>query len=183
MKILKNAVLALTLFSLLFFVACEKPNSFSHCEITLTLPDDFSRVDSAGPFVIYDGEGRATVFSLSSAEGADLTVASDFALVTLSRISKEAAFDEGIPPLLTQLEFAKFYKSLTDVTAEVYKNGDIPYYSYTRESNSGDEFFFLLSFYAVPNAYFVVSFITTADRGEGAFGEFLEYAEGVSFGS
>ena len=97
------------------------------------------------------------------------------------RISHEAAVDEGIFPGLTQLEFARFYMKLSGISSEVEIHSGVPYCTYQKLGSDGGSFTFLLSFFQTPNAYFVLSFITTEDNFDSMRPTLFEYISSVGF--
>ncbi len=171
-------MLVILIFNL---TCCGDKNSYQHCEMIISLPDGYEAVSPDEPFIIYDASGAANIFTLSNVGSIDMAFMDSVSVVSLCRISKEAAYDEGIPPIMSQLEFAKFYLGTSGVVAKVMTHLDIPYYTYTKTSDSGGEFNFLMTFYTTPNAYFIVSYITTADRASAQKESFLDIAERVSF--
>ena len=177
----------LALFALVGLAAClfscDKTSTFTHCEMLLTLPDDYEKTSGDEPFIIYDKNGFPRVFTTSNAASTDMIFSSEDALITLVRISKEAALEDGIPEFLTQLDFAGYYLSQSGIDAQIELHRDIPYYTYGLTSEEGEDFTILLTFYATPYAYFIISYITTADRAGEQLQSFLEIALDVGFRS
>lgn len=170
------AILLLSLFG------CSDVREFRHCEMILRLPRDFSLVEEGEPFVISDGSGKEISFTTSNEKSVDMALCDGNCAVTLVRISTEAAAAAGIFPALSQLEFAKFYiERILKLDALCQLISDIPYCTYEKRSN-GTDFSFLLSFFRTPNAYFVLSFITTADRFDAMMPTLTEYVVEVKFG-
>lgn len=163
-------------------VGCSKTKEFQHCEIILNLPADFESVSGEEPFVVTDALGAEVKFTTSNGNQVDLALCDGNSAVTLVRISAEAAAGEGIFPALSQLEFAKFYiENILKLDTQCQLISDIPYCTYEKRSN-GTEFSFLLAFYRSPDAYFVLTFITTADRFEAMMPTLTEYIRAVRFG-
>ena len=149
----------------------------------ITLPDKYEETSGDKPFIIYDKNGFPRVFTTSNAASADKLFTSEEAVITLVRISKEAALEDGIPEFLTQLDFAGLYLDENEIEASIELHRDIPYCVYRLTSEEGEDFSVLLTFYATPYAYFINSYITTADRAGELLQSFLEIALDVGFRS
>mgnify|MGYP003322395869 CR=1 FL=1 len=134
---------------LLFSVSCSGVRDFTHCEITLSLPRGYSECDSDEALVIKNSYGANISFKLSGAGSYDLLLSDGYALVALRRISFDAAALDGIPPMLTQLEFSQLHKNSLEgggaSCSEISHAGEAPYFSYERDGG-GDSFTFLLAF-------------------------------------
>ena len=170
----------LVLLLLLSTTACGEKGSFTHCEITLNLTEKFTECSSDEPFVIVDSSGNSVVFKTTSASP-DIALSDGVTVVMLSRISHEAAADEGIAPFLTETEFARLYMSLSETEAEIFYYSDTPYYLYEKTGSDGARFTFLVSFFRSPYAYFTLSFITTQDNFETEKLHILGYIDAVKF--
>ena len=177
-RILYFILMLVMLFSL---SSCSDTKKFTHCEITLTLARDFELKPEDEPFLIEDASGIPVAFSVSNEDGIDMALCDGSIAVTLVRISHEAAIKEGIFPGLTQLEFAKFYMNLSNIVSEVQLHEGVPYCTYKKLGGDGSSFTFLLSFFQTPNAYFVLSFITTDDNFDNMKPTLLDYVSAVSF--
>ena len=175
-----TAIISLLTVILNFF-SCGGDNSYRHCEILLSLPEEYESAPPDEPFLIYDASGGANMFLLSSSGSVDMAFTDSVSVISLSRISKEAAYDEGIPPIMSQLEFARYYRSQSGGGTEVMLHSEIPYYTYTKTSDGGGELSFLMTFYATPNAYFIISYITASDRAVSLENSFLDIAADVEF--
>lgn len=176
------ASLILTLAAVLSLLGCgEEGVRFTHCEMTLNLPDTFFEVASGEYFVIENCDGEQIAFSAEGAIGTDLSVCNGLVAITLLRLSHEAAAGEGVPPMLTQLDFARFYLTLIEREAEIKLHSGVPYFTYESIGSGGESFTFLLSFFQTPHAYFVLSFITTTDNFEALLPDVLTYIGCVSF--
>lgn len=161
--------------------SCEGERVFEHCEMLLSLPKDYEEVSTDEPFVIYDSEGMPKVFTTSNSGSLDMAFSDERSVVALTRISKEAGYEDGIPPMLTQLDFASLYLQKSGTVAELKLHSDIPYYSYTVRDGEENAFSFLLTFYATPYSYFIATYITTEDRADSLLSDFLDIAESVGF--
>lgn len=180
MKRIFSLLTAIILF--LSLIGCSDISEFRHCEMILRLPRDFSPVEEGEPFVIIDGSGKEISFTTSNEKSVDMALCDGDCAVTLVRISTEAAGASGIFPALSQLEFANFYiKRILLLDAECQLISDIPYCTYEKRTD-GVDFTFLLAFFRTPNAYFVLSFITTTDRFDAMMPSLTEYVLSVKFG-
>lgn len=179
MKRLVFLFAAISLFASL--LSCSHTREFTHCEMTLTLSDSFAQTESGDPFVIKGALGEPVVFYTSNADKSDVVLCDGEMALMLVRISHEAAAGEGIFPGLTQLEFARFYISLSNVDSEVRLYSGIPYCTYRRVGSDGGAFTFLQSFFQTPNAYFVLTFITVEDNFDVMKPTIFEYISSVSF--
>ena len=153
------------LFSLLFtFTSCKKKDegtkdiTVQYCELGLVLSEGFESYDSGGAFDVayYDGN----------------------AIVGMTRYSFVDCIEYGFLSTLDPEKFAEVHLQKTEKEGvEIFKDGDVPYYSYTLTNSSGGEYFYLLAFYRTPYAYFVVTFITPAERSDEMKDVFLQYAK------
>lgn len=173
---------ALALLSVIFSVSCQSTRAYQHCEIILNLPKGYVERDPKEPLIIEDAGGIPHAFLMSNAEKTDLLLSDSRSVVALTRISHDAAIKDGIVPVGSALDFAKLYRDLSGVEAEVYQHSEIPYYVYTLTSDKGVEFSFMATFYRTPFAYFVVLYVAASDVFSDIDEDFLSYASDVRFG-
>ena len=181
MRAIRRIFIFFAVAAALFSVSCGDTLAHKHCEIVLNLPKEYESANPKEPFVIEDSRGIPTLLLMSSGASIDMALCDSQSVVALTRISNEAAYEEGISPVLTQLDFARFYMELSNIDSEVKLHSDIPYYTYTVTSNTGEEFKFLATFYRSPYAYFVVLYAAVADVFDGRLRSFLDYASDVGF--
>lgn len=155
----RNLALLLALLLCFAFISCsDEPTVFSHCELTIPLPESFSEVEN---------------------ENFDVTYTDGESVVAVLRISLEAALKSGISNLMTAYEFGEYWLMRCEREANVIK-GSTVYCEYF-DAQGGIEQYYLEAFYRSKDAYFVVLFTTVAENKEKNFGKYLEYADGVIF--
>lgn len=157
----RRSVSLLLFLSLLFLFGCSEQRSFSHAELTLTLTDDFTEVES---------------------EGYDLALRSDKVSVGVIRISLAAAENSGIPDTMSPEDFALYTlkEKRGEGACDVYSYKDIPYFT-LYEAVGGREYYTLYTFFRSVHAYFILTLaVPRADEAE--YRETLfEYADSVIF--
>ena len=176
-------VLGTLLFvSMLVLTSCGSTRSYQHCEMILNLPREYERANPKESFKIQGADGVLHSFAMSNADRIDLALTNSNSVVALTRISNDAAIKDGIFPVGSALAFAKIYRDLSAVDAEVYQHGEIPYYTYALTSDIGVDFSFMATFYRTPHAYFVVLYGAVSDVFADMKDSFFSYATSVSFG-
>ena len=156
-RVLSLILALMTVTALL--VSCSDYSSFTHCEITFTLPNDFEVRES---------------------ENFDLLISNGEATVAVSRVTFSAGFNQGIPETYTAKQFASFFMYNTKTEAEIYTFDGVPYYSYIDESGTR-ALFCLATFYRTRYAYIYVLYSTDASKENEWREKFLSYATSVSF--
>ena len=145
-------------FTLSSFVSCSREKEFTHCELTLVLNGGFDE---------------------EASEEYDLLLTDGDVMVSVMRISLEAAFETGISDTYTAKGFAAFFMNRSEKSEELLMYGDVPYYCYT-EKYEGSEFFHTVTFYRSYQAYFIVGYSVMGD-GASHLDRFLEYADAAYF--
>ena len=114
------------------------------CELWIVLPHGFEETETDGAFDVAYTDGEA--------------------VVGITRMSFEAAIDDGIPSTLSPLRFAEEYKTRTGLdNYSVKERGDVPYITYyTREGT--EIFMHTVGFYKSYYAYFAVAFVVNSKR-------------------
>ena len=159
---MKKRVLSLFLImslSLTFLVSCKEKKEFTHCEFTFVLDDSFVAEES---------------------EEYDLLLTDGEIIISLMRISLDAALSTGISDTYTAKGFAAFFMHKSTKSDTLLTHGDVPYYTYT-EKYSGKEFFHTVTFYRSYSAYFVVGYSVAGEDGDKHLDRFLEYASCAYF--
>ena len=131
--------------------------SVQYCELGLELSAGFESYDSDGAFdtAFYDGN----------------------VIVGMTRYSFVDCIEYGFLSTLDPLRFAEVHLEKTGrENIAVLTSGDVPYYCYTLTNSSAKEYFYMLTFYRTPYAYFVVTFITPASRANEMMDTFFKYA-------
>ena len=161
MKIKTIISLLLILGLTLSFVSCSNKKDFVYCELGIVLTKDFEEYDTDGAFNVAYSDGNV--------------------IVGISRYSFVNAEELGLLSTYTPEKLAEVYlKKMDQATDEGVKNfGDVPYFSYTKSSQEGLEYFYMPTFYRTPYAYFVITFITPKQRENEGRGEFFEYMSTV----
>lgn len=151
-----SAFLALLLcFS---FASCSDEPVYSHCELTIPLPNSFSKIENQDFDVTYtDGETA----------------------VAILRISFEAGLNSGISNLMSASEFGEYWLERCEREASIVKGSTV--YCEYYETQGSHEQYYLEAFYRSKYAYFVVLFATAAENREKNVGKYREYADGVIF--
>ena len=146
------SLLLAVLLSFTFISCSDEPPVYSHCELTVPLPENFYEVSDENFDVSYtDGE----------------------CVVAILRISHDAAVNEGISNLMSTYEFGQFWLLRCERSANLINDG-IVYCDYYDGGN-----YYLEAFYRSKHAYFVVLFATSANKSEMCRSVFIEYANGV----
>ena len=104
-------------------------------------------------------------FEKTETNGAfDVAYTDGEAVVGITRMSFDAAIDDGIPSTLSPLRFAEEYKSRTGLDDYLVKErGDVPYITYyTRDGT--EIYMHTTAFYKSYYAYFAVSFVVNSKR-------------------
>lgn len=163
MKYRSFIIVLLVLSLLIAATSCKKEkaddgNTVQYCELCLTLSDGFEPYDSDGAFDVayYDGN----------------------AIVGMTRYSFVNCIEYGFLSTLDPMRFAEVHLEKTekkDIT--VMQDGDVPYYCYTLTNSSENKYFYMLTFYRTPYAYFVITYVTPAERSEQMKDVFLKYAQ------
>lgn len=153
-----SLVSLLLILSLLF--SCSDERSFNHCELYITLPEDFEDVGSSDSF--------------------DLLLSNGEVSVGIARISFTAGYNQGIPDTLTDKAFGEFFIKQSGKSLTVYTYGGVPYVSYT-EIQDGEPYYCLASFYRSLHAYFFILYSTDGALEDKWREDFLKFATGVSF--
>ena len=123
-----------------------------HCELALTIPTTFV------PF-------ESSEFDAAFTDG--------HSIVGMIRISYA---NNEIPATFSPTQFADYYMRLSDRSEEIYKIGDVPYYTYTEAG-----YFNMLTFYCSKYAYFVVLYTCIEERAVEYTDDFLKYAAEAYF--
>ena len=153
MRIKRFFALFLLVASLLFVTSCKDVRA-GWCELWLVFPHSYEKIETDGSFDAAYSDGEA--------------------VVGITRMSFEAAIDDGIPTTLTPLRFAEEYKSrvgLDDYT--VKERGDVPYLVYYTREDDGI-YTHLASFYKSYYAYFAVTFVCKSDVEDSYLEDFYE---------
>lgn len=150
----KTAVLFLLCAMLLagLFGCSEKERTLSWCELSLVLTGDYEEIKS---------------------ESFDKAMSDGRSVVGITRMSFEAALDDGIPTTLTPRAFAEEYKRRTEKTdCQVLDNGEVPYITYVQKAD-GQLLHYTVAFYRSDYAYFSVVFVTYEEYAEEYSEKFL----------
>ena len=153
---MRRALMLLLLFCLcLSLFSCGE--DYGYLELRLEMPKAYESADAEGSFDAAYSDGRA--------------------VIGITRLSFEAAIDDGIIETYTPKAFAKYYKKrIGKENLEIYENGDVPYILYT-EQKDGVSYFYQCSFYRTKYAYFVVVAVCREDFSDMYSEEFLEIAK------
>ncbi len=146
--LLKPIVFIVVLSLLLTLVSCGDA-VVNHCELHIKLTSDYTEYDSDGSY--------------------DLAYSSGRLIVGILRFSHAACLEEGVPITLSPLRFAEFYRNKAvgiEGLSEISEHGDIPYFTYTLEGESGTVYTYMPTFYKSYYAYFLVMFITPSELYE-----------------
>ena len=152
---MRRALILLLLFCLcLSLFSCGE--NYGYLELRLEMPRAYETAEAEGSFDRAYSDGRA--------------------VIGITRLSFEAAIDDGIIETYTPEAFAKYYKKRIDKShLEVYERGEVPYIIYT-EQKDGVSYFYQCSFYRTKYAYFVVVAVCREDLSEMYSEEFLDIA-------
>ena len=149
------------MMSLLFLAGCKE--KYEYLELGFKLSDDYYETKIEGKF--------------------DRAFTNDKILMGITRISLDACMEDGILTTHTPLKFASLYRErmeLSDISEEVKERGDVPYFTYTRDSE-GQKYLYVPTFYKSMYAYFVVIFITPLVAYEEQVDECLAMAQTFYF--
>lgn len=141
-------------------MSCSNERSFNHCELYITLNEDFADVGSSNNF--------------------DLLLSNGDVSVGISRMTFSAAYDNGIPDTLTDKAFAEYFLKESGKELTVYTRDGVPYFSYT-EALGEREYYCVATFYRSLYAYFLVLYSTDAELSDTWREDFLKFATGVHF--
>lgn len=160
---MKKAFLPLILIIsiIVSFSSCKKEKRFEYCEIGIVLGNDFEDYDTDGAFNVAYSDGKT--------------------IVGISRLSFVDCEEQGFLSTFTPRKFAEVYLNKLDRTIDdgIKVHGDVPYFTYTKTSSDGAEYFYMPTFYRTPYAYFIITFITPKEREAVGRAEFLEYMSTV----
>lgn len=138
----------------------DKRKTFEYCEIGISLTEKFEPYDSDGAFDVayYDGN----------------------VIVGMLRYSFVDCIEYGFLSTLDPLKFAEVYLEKSGKeNIEIQVSGDVPYYTYTAVNTESRAYFYMLSFYRTPYAYFAITFITPPEPSLETREKLLEYAKSV----
>ena len=127
---------------------------FSHAELAVPLPDSFYETEE---------------------ENFDAAFTDGESIVTIVRISFDAALAEGIVGSLTPTEFGRYWVKKCGRGVGIQHSNGVSYCVY----RDGLGYFYLESFFRSEYAYFVVLFAGNEEREEILTTEFLSYASGI----
>lgn len=151
---IKKIIAALLFLSLSFgLFSCGE--DYSHCELTLSLTEDFERRET-------------DEFDLMYSNGA--------CACALLRISFAAAITQGIPDYLTAYEFGKTWLKICGRESTVITLPEVDYCEYY-ESQEKTDYYYLAAFYRSPYAYFVVLYCVDKSLESEWSGRFLKFAK------
>ena len=154
----KSVCIFLSFLLCLSLASCsDGPRIYSHCELSIQLPESF-----------YEYEDKN--FDVSYTDGTDA--------VAILRISFDAAVNEGISNLMTAYEFGEYWISRCQREANLI-GGDTVFCDYFEGDGASGQYY-LEAFYRSKHAYFVVLFATAAKNSDKSYGKFLEYAGSVN---
>ena len=157
---LKRVATFALVFTLIFsFVSCGE--DYTHCELTLSLEEDFEKVKT---------------------EDFDLMYTNGIAVCALVRISFSVALAQGIPDYLTAYEFGNVWLELCQREASMVRLPKVDYCEYYEERDSS-EYYYLASFYRSAYAYFVVLYCVDKSLESEWKIKFIEYAQNAYFNS
>ena len=158
MRRLVSFLLALSLA--LSLVGCAKDKRVEYCELGIVLPREFEP---------YEADGFHAAYS------------DGVSFVGITRYSFVDCVENGLLTTWTPTRFAEVYLEMMEreVDEGIRRHGDVPYFSYTMESSSGEELMYMPTFYRTQYAYFVITFITPKGRETSGRVEFLGYTETV----
>ena len=149
--------LLLIFATLLSLASCKNEKRVEYCELGIILTEDFESSDTDGAFSVAYSDGNT--------------------VVGISRFSFVDCEELGLVSTMTPLKLAEVYLERMDLGADfgVQIFGDVPYFTYTADSEEGSSYFYMPTFYRTPYAYFVITFITPAQRAAEAREEYLGY--------
>ena len=127
-----------------FLGSCSREARLEHCELGILLPDEFREYDPQGAY--------------------DAAYACDNTIVGMTRISFEAAALDGVASTLEVSKFASIYKTGYGHEGRVRYYGDVPYYSYTVDTDTASLTYYH-TFFKTPYAYYIITFITPTKGG------------------
>ena len=155
---LKRMLSAFLVVLTLFLCSCEK-ETFSHCEMTIPLDESFERIDL---------------------EGFDAAFSDGLLSVALTRISFDAAVNNGIPDTLSSNQFARFWliECGRDVEPTLYGGVDCAEYT---DVMGGISYTTVGAFYRSKYAYFIVVFTTESSTFDVYRESVYRYLSGVYF--
>ena len=143
MKRLTSLILLFALASLALVSCKDEPDAtWGWCELGMVLDEKFEKEDTGGAF--------------------DVAYSDGLAVVGFTRMSFEAAINDGIPETLSAYKFSEEYKKRTDL--EDYVTlwlEDVPYISYYTDEGIA-EYFHIVAFYRSHHAYFAVVFVVNS---------------------
>ena len=155
------ALFLVLLMTALSLFGCGKTKKYTHAELEIELPKQYTE---------YNGD-----------ESFDLAFSDGYAVIGVNRISFVAGEATGIPSYLDEAGFAEYYRGqIEKETTEISSFNGVPYFSYEREI-SGKEYTVLISFYRSKYAHFTVMFIVDSSLSGDYLHQFIDYIDNVSF--
>ena len=155
-----TAVFALIVLCLGCVVSCSDEATFKHCEIVITLSSDFEETGKSENFDMLLSNGEASV--------------------GIARIPFLAGVNMGIAETYSAKQFAEYFMYKTDVDAQVYFYGDMPYYSYYSDGADGS-YFCIAAFYRTQYAYAYIVFAVDKSLESAWREKFLSIGASVEF--
>ena len=153
----KAFILVFVLIISLSFAGCSAPVRCEWGEFGILISGDYEKIDAEGIF--------------------DVAYSDSDAVIGITRMSLDAALDDGIPSTLSPIKFAEEYARRTGIDEyPIEQTGDVPYISYYT-TEGGVQFFHRVAFYKSTYAYFCVVFVVRGDKEEDYSSDFLEYME------
>lgn len=151
----KAVAFMLLILSLCFSLFSCAPREHVYCEIGITLPASYRKIDASDDF--------------------DLAFKSGSKVIGIRRFSFEAVLEDGILTTHTPMKFAEIYRDrLEGISASpMRESGDIPYFTYTI-TTAGGAYVYMPTFYRTPYAYIMVMLVSENRLNEGGCVEFLE---------
>lgn len=154
---LKRVLLILLVLATALSLASCGERELRTSELVLSLPRDFRELKSDGK--------------------ADLIVSDGVMSISVTRFS---FMNPDIPPSLSADDFASYFLEKTQGSGSVYHYSDVPYYTYSYDSD-GIELLCTATFFASPYAYFLVLFSYPSAKGTEYGEKIFEYTDGISF--
>ena len=136
---------------ILSLAGCDRMMPVEYCELGIVLNIDFEPYDSGGTFDVAYSDGEV--------------------IMGVLRYSFVDCEEYGLLSTLTPQKLAEVYRDKSGKTAEIFTEGDVPYYFYS----TSDSLTYLVSFYRTPYAYYVITYITPLTNFDSVFEDIIEY--------
>ncbi len=142
---MKKIIAFLLILTMLFaFSSCER-RGVEFCELGIGLTSEFKPYDASGAFNVAYSDGNL--------------------IVGITRYSFVDCIEQGLLTTHSPERLAEIYLERLGVEPfeGIISHGDVPYFIYEMERD-GEAYDYTLTFFRTQFAYFVITFITPADR-------------------